>query len=67
MSEERMQEIVSYREETKRLEAAKKADGRFIDGTKVIEEAFAKQAAKEAIPVLAAESSRQRPRRGARY
>lgn len=67
MSEERMQEIVAYREETKRIEAAKKAEGKLIDGLKVIEKAHASRTGKEAVPLLVAASSRQRPRSGARY
>ncbi|KAJ4396491.1 37S ribosomal protein S24, mitochondrial [Gnomoniopsis smithogilvyi] len=67
MSEERMQEIVSYRKETKRLEQAKQAEGKLIDGLKVIEKAHASRTAAESVPLLVAASSRQRQRSGARY
>lgn len=67
MSEDRMQEIVAYREETKRLEAAKKAEGKFIDGVKVIEKALTHRTAKETVPVLMGASTRQRQRTGVRF
>lgn len=67
MSEERMQEIVSYREDAKRLEAAKKEEGKFIDGLKVIEKALGDRKPKEAVPLLVAASSRPRSRSSARF
>lgn len=57
-----MQEIISYREQTKRLEEAKKADGKLIDGIKVIEKAQSARKARESVPLLVGSSSRQRSR-----
>lgn len=62
-----MQEIVSYREETKRLEEAKKAEGKLIDGVKVIEKAHLSRKVEEPVPLFAGASSRQRPSVGARF
>lgn len=62
MSDERMQEIISYRERTKRLEEAKKADGKLIDGIKVIEKAHSTRRAREPVPLFVRSSSRQRSR-----
>lgn len=39
MSDGRMKQIKTYREEAARLELEKKTEGRFIDGTAVIEKA----------------------------
>lgn len=57
-----MQEIVAYREEAKRLEETKKANGKLIDGVKVIEKAHASRRVKEPVPLLVGASSRQRSR-----
>lgn len=39
MSDGRMKEIMAYREETMRIEQEKKAEGKLIDGMRVIEKA----------------------------
>lgn len=66
MSDGRMKEIMEYREETARLEEAKKAEGKLIDGAQVIEKALrVKSAALAAVPapVLLAGSRAKRNER----
>ncbi|CAN8105744.1 unnamed protein product [Discula destructiva] len=67
MSDNRMQQIHAYRQEAKRLEDEKRADGRMIDGLEVIQKALASREEKAAapVPVLLA-GSKQRLRAGAR-
>lgn len=63
MSEERMQQIVAYREEAKQIEAAKKAEGKLVNGVQIINKALASRAAaKAAVPELVAASSQSRSR-----
>lgn len=59
MSDQRLQQIVAYREETKRLELGKVAEGKFIDGLEVIQKALASRDAEKradalALPIFAA-------------
>lgn len=63
MSEERMQQIVAYREEAKQIEAAKKADGTLVNGMQIINKALAARAAARAAlprPVAVTQSRRAR-------
>lgn len=60
MSEERMQQIVAYRDEAKQLEEAKKVEGTFVDGVRVIDKALHSRISRGAVPELVAVSQRAR-------
>lgn len=60
MSEERMQQIVAYRDEAKQLEKDKKVEGRFIDGVKVINKALAGRVSRDALHEMATVSHKAR-------
>lgn len=65
MSTERSKQIEDYRQETKLLEAAKKANGTFIDGKEVIKKAYDAQA-RVLIPINATGRGKN-PQRNARF
>ncbi|KAF3760820.1 hypothetical protein M406DRAFT_267226 [Cryphonectria parasitica EP155] len=63
MSEERMQQIVAYREEARRLEEVKKATGMFIDGVQIINKELASRTkTSQAVPELIAVRPKRQPR-----
>lgn len=67
MSEERLQQIMAYRKEMQQLEEAKKTEGTFIDGSKIIEKALASRKAREPLHELVAASKPSRPRSRVRF
>lgn len=62
MSEERMQQVVAYRDEVRRLEETKKATGKLVDGAQVITKALASRRASQAVPVMVEIPARRQPR-----
>lgn len=63
MSEERMRELVSYREKTALLEQTKKQEGTLIDGVQSIQKALNSRRTREAVPERVAVTGQKSGRR----
>lgn len=63
MSEERMRELVSYREKVALLDQTKKQEGTLVDGVQSIQKALSSRGTREAVPERVAVTGQKSARR----